>query len=224
VKSVVGQLKDKGKVTRGWIGVQIQPVTADIADSLGLKQAKGALVSEPQGGSPAAKAGIKSGDVIVSLNGEPVPDARTLARHISSMPPGAAVKLGIVRNGHDETLSMTLGELPKERQASLDTDKKSDQQGTDLPRLGLSLAPAADVDGAGNKGVVVTQVDPDGAAAAHGFKTGDVILDVGGKSVNAPADVRRALTDAKSDGRRTVLMRIKSEQGTRFVALPLGNA
>jgi serine protease Do len=224
VKSVVGQLKDKGKVTRGWIGVQIQPVTADIADSLGLKQARGALVSEPQDGSPAAKAGIKSGDVIVSLNGEPVPDARTLARHISSMPPGTAVKIGIVRNSHDETLSMTLGELPKERQASLDTNKKSDQQGTDLPRLGLSLAPAADVDGAGNKGVVVTQVDPDGAAAAHGFKTGDVILDVGGKSVNAPADVRRALTDAKSDGRRTVLMRIKSEQGTRFVALPLGNA
>jgi serine protease Do len=130
----------------------------------------------------------------------------------------------VFRNGREEVLSMTLGELPKERTASLDTNKKNDQQGTDLPRLGLSLAPAADVDGAGNQGVVVTQVDPDGAAAAHGFKTGDVILDVGGKSVNAPADVRRALTDAKSDGRRTVLMRIKSEQGTRFVALPLGNA
>jgi serine protease Do len=224
VKSVVGQLKDKGKVTRGWIGVQIQPVTADIADSLGLKQAKGALVSEPQDASPAAKAGIKSGDVIVSLNGDAVPDARTLARRISSMPPGTAVKIGILRNGRDETLSMTLGELPKERQASLDTSKSPDRQGADLPRLGLSLAPAADVGGAGDQGVVVTQVDPDGAAAAHGFKTGDVILDVGGKSVSAPADVRRALTDAKSGGRRTVLMRIKSEQGMRFVALPLGDA
>jgi serine protease Do len=80
------------------------------------------------------------------------------------------------------------------------------------------------VGGAGGQGVVVTQVDADGAAAAHGFKTGDVILDVGGKVVNAPADVRRALTDAKSGGRRTVLMRIKSEQGTRFVALPVGDA
>jgi serine protease Do len=224
VKSVVGQLKDEGKVTRGWIGVQIQPVTADIADSLGLKQAKGALVAEPQEGSPAAKAGIKSGDVIVSLNGEPVPDARTLARRISGMPPGTAVKIGVFRNGHEETLSMMLGELPKERQASLDTNKDRDQQGTDIPRLGLSLAPAADVSGAGNQGVVVTQVDPDGAAAARGFKTGDVILDVGGKVVNAPADVRRALSDAKSGGRRTVLMRVKSEQGTRFVALPLGDA
>jgi len=224
VKSVVGQLKNQGKVTRGWIGVQIQPVTADIADSLGMKQAKGALVAEPQEGSPAAKAGIKSGDVIVSLNGEPVPDARTLARRISSMPPNTAVKIGVFRNGREEVLSMVLGELPKERQAKLDTNRQDDQQGTDLPRLGLSLAPAADVGGAGNQGVVVTQVDQDGAAAAHGFKTGDVILDVGGKAVNAPADVRRAISDAKSGGRRTVLMRVKSEQGTRFVALPLGDA
>jgi serine protease Do len=224
VKSVVGQLKDKGKVTRGWIGVQIQPVTADIADSLGMKVAKGALVAEPQEGSPAAKAGIKSGDVIVSLNGEAVPDARTLARRISSMPPSTAVKIGVYRNGREEVLSMVLGELPKERQASLDTNKRGEQQNADLARLGLSLAPAADVGGAGDKGVVVTQVDADGAAAAHGFKTGDVILDVGGKAVNAPADVRRALADAKSGGRRTVLMRVKSEQGTRFVALPLGDA
>jgi len=225
VKSVVGQLKNQGKVTRGWIGVQIQPVTADIADSLGLKQARGALVAEPQEGSPAAKAGIKSGDVIVSLNGDAVPDARTLARRISSMPPGTAVKIGVFRNGREEALSMTLGELPKEqRQASVDAGKNHDRQGADLPRLGLSLAPAADVGGAGEQGVVITQVDPDGAAAAHGFKTGDVILDVGGKAVSAPSDVRRAITDAKSGGRRTVLMRIKSEQGTRFVALPLGDA
>jgi serine protease Do len=224
VKSVVGQLKDKGKVTRGWIGVQIQPVTADIADSLGMKQARGALVAEPQEGSPAAKAGIKSGDVIVSLNGEQVPDARTLARRISSMPPNTAVKIGVFRNGREETLSMVLGELPKERQASLDTNKQREQPGADVPSLGLSLAPAATVSGAGEQGVVVTQVDADGAAAAHGFKTGDVILDIGGKTVNAPADVNRALKDAKSGGRRTVLMRIKSEQGTRFVALPVGDA
>jgi serine protease Do len=222
VKTVVSQLKEHGKVTRGWIGVQIQPVTADIADSLGLKQARGALVAEPQDGSPAAKAGIKSGDVIVSLNGDPVPDARTLARRISSMAPGASVKIGIVRSGKDQDLSLTLGELPKERVARADTGDRG--QGSDLARLGLSLAPAANVNGAGEQGVVVTQVDPDGAAAVHGFKTCDVILDVGGKSVNAPADVRKALNEAKSDGKRTVLMRVKSEQGTRFVAVPVGNA
>jgi serine protease Do len=224
VKSVVSQLKASGKVTRGWIGVQIQPVTADIADSLGMKQAHGALVAEPQENSPAAKAGIKSGDVIVSLNGEAIPDARTLARRISSMPPGTAVKIGVFRGGSEQILSMVLGELPKERQASLDTNKQREPSGSDVPSLGLSLAPAAQVNGAGDQGVVVTQVDADGAAAAHGVKTGDVILDVGGKSVSAPADVSRALKDAKSGGRRTVLMRVKSEQGTRFVALPVGDA
>jgi serine protease Do len=223
VKTVVGQLKEHGKVTRGWIGVQIQPVTSDIADSLGLKQAHGALVAEPQEGSPAAKAGIKAGDVIVSLNGEQVPDARTLARRISGMAPGTSVAIGVWRDGKDQELSMTLGELPKERVARADT-RERDGQGTDVARLGFSLAPAANVTGAGSSGVVVTDVDPDGAAAAHGFKTGDVILDVGGKTVSAPADVRRALNDAKSDGKRTVLMRVKSDQGTRFVAIPVGNA
>jgi serine protease Do len=224
VKTVVSQLKDNGKVTRGWIGVQIQPVTADIADSLGMKQARGALVAEPQEGSPAAKAGIKSGDVIVSLNGEAVPDARTLARRISGMAPGTPVKIGVYRDGKEEQLSMTLGELPKERQANAATGNHDDQQGSDLPRLGLSLAPAAKVTGAGGEGVVVTQVDPDGAAAAHGFKTGDVILDIGGKPVNAPGDVRRAMNDAKSGGKHTVLMRVKSDQGMRFVAVPVGDA
>ncbi len=224
VKTVVGQLKDKGKVTRGWIGVQIQPVTADIADSLGMKQAHGALVAEPQEGSPAAKAGIKSGDVIVSLNGDAVPDARTLARRISGMAPGTAVKIGVYRDGKEEQLSMTLGELPKERQANAAPSGLDDQQGSELPRLGMSLAPATKVTGAGGEGVVVTEVDPDGAAAAHGFKTGDVILDVGGKVVNAPGDVRRAMNDAKSGGKHTVLMRVKSDQGTRFVAIPVGNA
>jgi serine protease Do len=221
---VISQLRENGKVTRGWIGVQIQPVTADIADSLGLKDPHGALVAEPQKDSPAAKAGVKSGDVIVSLDGRPIPDARTLARRISAMAPGTAVKIGVFRNGKEEQLSMTLGELPKEVTARNTNQDNGAQQGTNIPRLGLSLAPAANVSGAGTQGVVVTQVDPDGAAATQGFKTGDVILDVGGESVNAPADVSRAIQDAKAGGKHTVLMRVKSEQGTHFVAVPLGNA
>jgi serine protease Do len=225
VKSVVGQLRDKGKVTRGWIGVQIQPVTADIADSLGLKDVHGALVAEPQQDSPAAKAGVKSGDVIVSLDGRPIPDARTLARRISAMAPGTTVKIGVFRNGKEEQLTMTLGELPKETVARASTrDNNNDQQGSSIPRLGMSLAPAANVSGAGSEGVVVTGVDPDGAAAAHGFKTGDVILDVGGQTVKAPADVRRAMDEAQAGGKHTVLMRVKSEQGTHYVAVPLGKA
>ncbi len=114
---------------------------------------------EPQEGSPAAKAGIKSGDVIVSLDGRPVPDARTLARRISAMAPGTAVKIGVWRNGKEEQLSLMLGELPKEVAARKSNDERGGQ-GANIPRLGLSLAPAANVSGAGTQGVVVTEVDP----------------------------------------------------------------
>jgi serine protease Do len=224
VRAVVAQLKDKGQVTRGWIGVQIQPVNAEIADSLGLKTDQGALVAEPQSGSPAAKAGIKAGDVITAVNGEPVKDARTLARTIGTMAPGTSVKLDVFRNGKTETMTMTLGELPKERVAKADTEtERGGRGGADakVPRLGLTLAPAGAVAGGGSEGVVVTQVDPDGAAGDR-LKTGDVILDVGGAAVGSPADVRKALADAQTGGKKTVLMRVKSGQNTRFVAVPLG--
>src|SRR5258707_4219442 len=224
VKTVVAQLKDTGQVTRGWIGVQIQPLTPDLADSLGLKQAEGALVAEPQAGSPAAKAGIKSGDVIVAVNGEPVRDARTLARRISSMAPGTSVNLSVYRGSKEEQLSLVLRELPKERQARASTEENRDTPSTDLPRLGLSLAPAAGVSGSGGQGVVGTQGEQDGAAAAHGFQTRDVIPDLGGQTLNAPAHLSPALNEAQTGGKRTVLMRVKSEQGTRYVAIPVGDA
>jgi len=222
VKSVVGQLKDKGQVTRGWIGVQIQPVNADIADSLGLKNAEGALVAEPQADGPAAKAGIQSGDVITAVNGQPVKDARDLARKIGSLAPKSSVKLTVVSKGAEKTVTLTLGELPREqRQARADSDDK-DNSGTQVPRLGLSLAPAGNVAGAGSEGVVVTQVEADGPAAAQGFRTGDVILDVAGKRVANPEEVRKAFADARSGGKRTVLLRIKSGENTRFLAVPVG--
>jgi serine protease Do len=145
VKTVVAQLKDSGRVTRGWMGVQIQAVTADIADSLGLKKAEGALVSEPQVDSPAATAGITSGDVITTLDGNAVKDYAMLARKVSSMPPGTSVKLGILHNGSEKTVTLTLGTLPDERQAN--AAPRGSDNGT--PQLGLTLAPANAV-GAGN--------------------------------------------------------------------------
>jgi serine protease Do len=113
--------------------------------------------------------------------------------------------------------------MPNERQANAGTEER-EMPGADVPKLGLSLAPAKQVAGSSSEGVVVTQVDPDGPAAERGFKTGDVILDVAGSSVSTPADVKKALASAKSAGKKTVLMRVKSEGGTRFVALPIGNA
>jgi serine protease Do len=223
VKSVVAQLKDSGKVTRGWIGVQIQPVTAEIAESLGLKAPEGALVTEPQSGSPAAKAGIMAGDVITAVNGTPVKDARDLARQIGAMGPGATVHLALWRKGEEKSVSVALGELPAQREARA-TSESTAPEGTEVPRLGLTLAPADKVAGSGSEGVVVTDVDPNGVASEHGFKTGDVIVEVGGKKVANPADVRTALADAQKAGKRTVLMRVKSGDATKFVALRLGRA
>jgi serine protease Do len=224
VKSVISQLRDKGKVTRGWIGVQIQPVTADIADSLGLKKAAGALVSEPQPNSPAAKAGIESGDVITTVDGSSVSDARDLARRIGTMAPGTTIKLGLVHQGQEKTVALTLGTMPNEHQAANQQDKQAAPDDNDIPKLGLTLAPSNKVAGAEGGGVVVTAVDPDGVAADHGFQVGDVILDVGGKSVAKPADIRQELADARKQGKRALLFRVKTGHDTRFVALPLNNA
>jgi serine protease Do len=222
-KAVVAQLKDKGSVTRGWIGVQIQPVTAGIADSLGMKKAEGALVDEPQPGSPAATAGIESGDVITAIDGVEIKDSRDLARRIGAMAPGTSIKLGILHKGEQKTVTLTLGQLPDARQAQAGSTG-NEMPGNGVPRLGLTLAPAAEVAGAGSKGVAVTAVEPDGPAAEHGLRTGDVILDVGGKAVSKPADISKDLADLRKEGKHTVLMRVKSGDTTKFVALPLGNA
>jgi serine protease Do len=221
VKSVIGQIKDHGSVTRGWIGVQIQGVTQDIADSLGLKKAEGALVAEPQPNSPAAKAGIEVGDVIIAVDGQPVKDARDLAKKIGALAPKSTVKLLVVHKGSEKTLSLTLGELPANKETRATRYEDSDSA-ADLGKLGLTLAPAARVAGAGAEGVVVTGVDSSGIAADHGFSTGDVILEVAGKSVSTPADVRKVILSARTDGKRTVLVRVKKGDNTRFVALPVG--
>jgi serine protease Do len=222
-KLVVAQLQKSGHVTRGWLGVQIQPVTANIADSLGLKDAAGAMVDEPQNDSPAAKAGIKSGDVITAVNGTPVKDARDLARTIGTMAPDASVRLDIIRAGQPTSVSLTLAQMPSdEHQANAGAGDTQSPRG--VPHLGLQVAPASEVQGAGSRGVVVTGVDPDGPAAEQGFQTGNVILDVGGKAVANVADVRDALTEAKAQGKHAVLMRVKMGDATRFVALPIGNA
>ncbi|MCW6506530.1 Do family serine endopeptidase [Lichenifustis flavocetrariae] len=223
-KDVVASLKEHGSVARGWIGVQIQPVTSDIADSLGLKGTKGALVAEPQKGSPAADAGVKSGDVITSVNGDTIDGPRELARKIASMGPDKKVDLTIWRDGGEKTLSMTLGTLPTDKEAKAETTSPSDSDRSQLTSFGMTLAPASSIAGAGKQGVVISDIDPDGTAAQKGLSTGDVILDVGGKSVTRPSEVKQALEDAKKDGHRAVLLRVKTGDNTRFVALAVSSA
>ena len=216
-KIVVAQLKEHGHVTRGWLGVQIQPVSAGIADSLGMKKAEGAMVDEPQAGSPAAKAGIEVGDVITAVDGKPMKDPRELARTIGTMAPDTSVKLDILRKGENKTLTVNLGQVSNEQQAQAETGMPND-----MPHLGLMVEPANDVAGLGGKGVVVTAVDPDGRAAEKGIATGDIILDVGGKGVANAADVQKAMSEAKKQGKHDVLLRVKKSDATRFVAVPLG--
>jgi serine protease Do len=220
-KSVIAQLKDKGTVTRGFLGVQIQPVTEGIADSLGLKKAEGALVDEAQADGPAARAGIEAGDVITAVNGTAVKDSRDLARQIAALAPDSSIKLDIVHKGASKTLTVALGAMPNQREANASHEPSGSHRGVG-GHLGLSVAPASDVAGSGNKGVVVTGVDPEGPAAERGIQSGDVILDVGGTAVNSAGDIRDALSKAKADGKRDVLMRVKSANAVRFVALPVG--
>jgi len=183
------------------------------------------LVAEPQANGPAAKAGIESGDVITAVNGAPVKDARELARTIGGFAPGNTVKLNVLHKGQDKAISLTLGQLPNTVEAKADTDNNSDRgsatRGTDVPRLGLTLAPAGSVAGAGKEGVVVTEVDPKSAAAERGFKEGDVILEVAGKSVANPGEVREAVNAARTDNKNSVLIRVRSGGSSRFVAVPL---
>ena len=141
------------------------------------------------------------------------------------MAPGAAVKLNVLHKGQDKTVNITLGQLPNTLEAKADNDNDDNggkaTRGTDVPKLGMTVAPAASVAGAGKEGVVVTDVDPKSAAAERGFKEGDVILEVAGKSVTSANDVREAINAARSDNKNSVLMRVKTGGQSRFVAVPI---
>ena len=218
VQAVVAQLEQNGRVDRGFLGIQIQPMTGDLAEGLGVKTPKGALVNSAGAGTPAAKAGIKAGDVVTAVNGDAISDARDLTRKIAGLKPGTQVELGYVREGRDRTATVQLGTLPAEQASA----NREEAPGTSL-RLGLQLAPASRT-GAGDEGVAVVNVDPDGPAAAKGIAEGDVILDVGGRSVSTPAEVASGIEAARADGKKAVLMRVKSANGTRFVAIALPKA
>ena len=222
-KGVVEDLIKSGSVSRGWLGVQIQPVTKDIAESLGLAEASGALVVSPQEGSPGQKAGIKNGDVVTAVDGDPVKDPRDLARRIAGMPPGKKVEVSIWRNGKSQPLTVELGTLPPEqKEASTDSDNtpqaEPQQPASEkaLADLGLTVGPSDD-----GKGVSITGVDPDSDAADKGVKEGEKITSVNNQEVATAQDIAKVITQAKKDGRTRALFQIQSGDGSRFVALPL---
>ncbi len=218
VKFVIEQLKAQGHVTRGWIGVQIQSVTPAIADAMGLKTADGALIAHVEPESPAAKAGIEIGNVIMSVNGAAVRNSRDLAKSIAEMAPGSAAKLGIVRDGQNKMLTVTLAKFP---QAAAEAKAEEQKAPHEASVLGLTLVPASAVPGVGERGVVITGINAESRAAETELQIGDVILDVGRRAVNSPADVRRMVEEARAQSKRAALLRIKRGDTMTFVAVPI---
>jgi serine protease Do len=220
VRNVVEQLRSKGAVTRGALGVEVQPLTPQLAHALGLTNNTGALVAQVEPDGPASKAGITSGDVITSVNGQEIATPAELARKVGATQPGTAVKVGIDRGGKANTVTATLGELPSSPFKTPAPPTNRERPG----RLGLSLAPARTIEGAGDEGVVITAVDPNGEAAEKGLAAGDVILEVAGKAVNTAADVHDALKQAQEDGKKEVLLQVRSGEKTGFVAVPVASS
>lgn len=213
---VVDQLIKTGSVERGWIGVQIQPVTKEIADSIGLAEDKGAIVAEPQADGPAAKAGIVAGDVITAVNDETVKDPRDLARKVASINPGEKTTLTIWRNGKAETLNIDIKPYPEDQKATDNNKESSTGKSESLDDYGLTVTP----DESG-KGITITNVDPDSDAADKGLRRGDTIVSVNNKDVKSVADFDAAVAAAAKDGRKAVLLQVQSNGQNRFVALPI---
>jgi serine protease Do len=220
-KKVVDQLKSGGKVSRGWIGVTIQDVNEDIGESLGMKEAKGALITKIMEDGPSANTELRVRDVVIQVNEDKVNSSRDLARKVAELAPASEARLLVIRDGQQRNLTVKLGTFPSsDKLASLEQDRGGSEK-EQMKEMGLTLAPSSDVGGAGEDGVAVINVDPTSEAAEKGLKAGDVILEVGGKPVASPAAVSEGVRDAKSKGRKAVLMQVRSDRQTRFVALSL---
>ena len=221
VKQILPQLKQTGKVVRGFLGVQPQAITADMVDNLGLKSTKGALIADVVKDSPAEHAGIKPGDVVVALNGKPVNDNSQLTRDVGVIPPGHTVKLDVVREGRSRTVDVKLAERPDEREPSGRTPSRSGSEKEQGDLLGLSvqdvtpqLARRSQVD-ASTRGAVVVDVAQDSPAADAGLEPGDIVVEVNRRPVGSASDYRVAVKSVKKGD--TALLRIKHGQSTTYV-------
>ncbi len=219
VHKIVADLKSVGSVKRGWLGIQIQDISEDIAQSLGLKTKEGALVTVLFEGGPASKSDLRQGDVIVSVNGASVKDVRDLRRRVGESNPDKAIDIIVMREGNEKHISVKLGTFPtNKRLAALQKKGPTfDPANSTLDDIGLSVVPAREV-GKGDIGVVITEVNPDSDASIKGLKVGDIITEVNGKSVNSPFEVSEVLSKIKKENKRIALVRLKD---ARYYGLKL---
>ncbi len=231
-KLTVAQLKEFGHARRGWLGVKIQQVTPDIAESLGLKDASGAMVAGVTDGGPAEKAKIRSGDIILKFDGQDVKEMHNLPRIVADSDVGKEVPVVLWRDGKQVTVETVLAERPTDTQlAAADTTKPADTtRPTDISGLGLKVAPVSqDLKDKyqlqdGQKGVVITDVSPNTPAAERGLKPGDVIMEVQQGEVGSPDDVQKQVEAARKADRKFVLMLIQREGGVQYVPLSLSRS
>jgi serine protease Do len=224
-KTVMEQLLQDGKVRRGMLGNNIQNITADTAKALELSDTTGVLVSNVRGGSAADKAGIKRGDIITAINGEKIEDSNVLRNKVAGTVPGTAIKLTIIRDGKVQELTATLDEFNVEqakRDNSNPNDERNSPRGNQNGKLGLSLQPitpdvARQLDIPDNSGgLVVTELDPNGPAAAEGIARGDVILEINRQPVSSVDDVQSALDRS---GNRPILLLINRRGQTIYLTV-----
>jgi serine protease Do len=229
VKAVVTQLKDFGHPRRGWLGVRIQQVTPDIAESLGLHDASGAMVAGENDGGPADKAKIHNGDIILKFNGQDVKEMRSLPRIVADSEVGKSVPVLLWRDGKQVTVQATLDEKPDDVKvvASASPTEKPAQKTTEISGLGVKLAPITQEMkdkfslGTDQKGVVITDVTPNSPAAERGLKAGDVIVEVQQGAVASPSDVQQKVDSVRKENRKSVLMLIQRQDGLQWVPLSL---
>lgn len=228
-RRVVSDLMEYGSVKRGWLGVGIQPVDEEIAESLGLAEPKGALVSNVMEGDPADKGGIRSGDIILKFDGKDIEDDRALVRTVADTPAGKKVKVVVWRGGKKKTLTVGIGKMRADEVASVDEEKGPAQPavGEPVEAFGMSLAPLSDInrqrmnvpkDAAG---VIVSAVKRGSAAGEKGIQRGDIIVKIGDSDVASTADVMAAIKSAREAKRKSVLIRVRRAEAFIFVPLPL---
>jgi serine protease Do len=224
VKRVVEQLEKGGTVSRGWLGVKIQNIDKDLAGSLGLKEPKGAIVSEVMKDGPAAEAGLKVEDAILSIDSKLIEDSRDLARTIADLPAKATVDVKVWRNKSEQSVKVKLGTYPNTaatEEGTTEPEEPNKELGgnVDLKQLGLSVKSGP------TKDVVISDVDPNSDAALKGIKEGDIVLRAGNETVSSPQDVAKAVKKAQDDGLPAVMFHIKrgSDQ-TVLVAIPLNKS
>jgi serine protease Do len=225
VQKVVGQLKEYGETRRGWLGVRIQDVTPDVAEAMGLTEAKGALITDVPDG-PAKDAGMLAGDVITSFDGADVKDTHELVRRVADAPIGEGVSVIVLRDGKSETLSVKLGRR-EEAEAIPAAVTQQAEPSAPSEVLGMSLLAVTDETRdqlklpVGTEGLAVGKVDQMSEAFTKGMREGDVITEAGQKPVTSLKDLQDRITEAKDAGRKSLLLLVRRDGDPRFVALAL---